>query len=145
MAVFSSPNRDAAAYPFQSLFVPFPFVCFSLALATDVAYFMSADVMWQNFSSWLLFAGLLLGAIGLLAGILDYIRPRTRPLRPAFATALLYIVILAIALVNSFVHARDGWTAVVPYGLALSALTFVLLLLAAAVSSRKYARLAWRV
>jgi uncharacterized membrane protein len=145
MAVFSSPNRDAAAYPFQSLFVPFPFVCFSLALATDVAYFMSTDVMWLNFSSWLLFAGLLFGAIGLLAGILDYIRPRTRPLRPAFATALLYIVILAIALVNSFVHARDGWTAVVPYGLALSALTFVLLLLAAAVSSRKYARLAWRV
>jgi uncharacterized membrane protein len=145
MAVFSSPNRDAAAYPFQSLFVPFPYVCFSLTLVTDIAYFMSTDLMWQNFSSWLLFAGLLFGAIGLIAGILDYIRPRTRPLRPPFATALLYVVILAIAFINSFVHARDGWTAVVPYGLVLSAITFVLLLLAAAASSRKYARLAWRV
>jgi uncharacterized membrane protein len=145
MAVFSSSSRDAAAYPFQSLFVPFPFVCFSLTLVTDFAYFMTSDIMWQNFSSWLLFAGLLFGSIGLLAGILDYIRPRTRPLRPAFSTALLYIVILAIAFINSFVHARDGWTAVVPYGLTLSAITFVLLLLAAAVSSRKYARLAWRI
>ncbi|WJH38048.1 DUF2231 domain-containing protein (plasmid) [Aliirhizobium terrae] len=145
MAVFSSPNRDSAAYPFQSIFVPFPFVCFSLALLTDIAYVMSSDIMWQNFSSWLLLAGLVLGGIGLLAGILDYLRPRTRPLRPAFATVLLYILILAIAVLNSFVHARDGWTAVMPYGLALSAVTFVLLLLAAAVSSRKYARLAWRV
>jgi uncharacterized membrane protein len=145
MAVFSPPSRDAAAYPFQSLFVPFPYVCFSLALVTDIAYFMTSDLMWQNFSSWLLFAGLVLGAIGLLAGLLDFIRPRTRPLRPGFAPALLYVLTLAVAFLNSLVHARDGWTAVVPYGLALSAVTFVLLLLAAAASSRKYARLAWRV
>jgi uncharacterized membrane protein len=145
MAVFSSRNRDAAAYPFQSLFVPFPFVCFTLALATDIAFWQTANLMWQNFSSWLLFAGLVFGAIGLLAGLLDLVRPRTRPLRPALFAILLYVVILVLAVVNSFVHAGDGWTAVVPYGLALSAITFVLCLIAAALSSRKYARLAWRI
>jgi uncharacterized membrane protein len=145
MAIYSSHNHDAAAYPLQSLFVPFPFVCFTLALATDMAFWQSNNLMWQNFSAWLLFAGLVFGAIGLLAGIMDLVRPRTRPLRPAFLSALLYLVILALAFANSLVHASDGWTAVVPYGLALSALTFILCLIAAAVSARKYARLAWRI
>jgi uncharacterized membrane protein len=145
MAVLSSHDRDAAAYPLQSLFVPFPFVCFTLALVTDIAFWQSNNLMWQNFSAWLLFAGLVFGAIGLLAGLMDLVRPRTRPLRPAFLSALLYLVILALAFANSLVHAGDGWTAVVPYGLALSALTFILCLIAAAVSARKYARLAWRI
>jgi uncharacterized membrane protein len=145
MAVLSSSNRDSAAFPFQSLLVPFPFVCFTLVLLTDCAFVVSGNLMWQNFSSWLLFAGLVFGAIGLLAGLVDLLRPRTRPLRPGFAAILLYFLILALAALNSFVHAGDGWTAVMPYGLALSAATFVLSLLAAAASSRKYARLAWRV
>jgi uncharacterized membrane protein len=145
MAVFSSSNRDAAAYPIQSLFVPFPFVCFTLTMATDIAFYLSANLMWQNFSSWLLFAGLVFGAIAILAGLMDLVRPRTRPLRPAFLSALLYLIILALAFINSLVHAGDGWTAVVPYGLALSALTFVLCVIAAVVSARKYARLAWRI
>ncbi len=145
MAVLSSSNRDAAAYPLQSLFVPFPFVCFTLTLATDIAFFFSANLMWQNFSSWLLFAGLVFGGIALVAGLMDLVRPRTRPLRPAFLSALLYLIILGLAVLNSLVHAGDGWTAVVPYGLALSAVTFVLCLIAAIVSAHKYAKLAWRI
>jgi Predicted membrane protein len=145
MAVLSSSHRDAAAYPLQSLFVPFPFVCFTLTLATDIAFYLSANLMWQNFSSWLLFAGLALGGVALIAGLLDLVRPRTRPLRPAFLSALLYVIILALAFINSLVHAGDGWTAVVPYGLGLSAITFVLCLIAVVVSARKYARLAWRI
>ena len=145
MAVLSSNDRDAAAYPIQSLFVPIPFVCFTLALATDIAFWQSNNLMWQNFSAWLLCAGLVFGVIAILAGLIDLARPRTRPLRPAFPSALLYLIILALAVLNSLVHAGDGWTAVVPYGLALSGVTFVLCLVAAAVSARKYARLAWRI
>ncbi|MGE7370691.1 DUF2231 domain-containing protein [Neorhizobium sp. NPDC001467] len=137
--------RDSAAYPYQSVFIPFPFVCFTLALLTDLAYWQTANLMWTNFSAWLLFAGLVFGAFGLLAGILDMVRPRTRPLRPGFVVILLYLVILALAIFNSFLHAGDGWTAIVPYGLAASAVTFVLMLFTAALSSRKYARLAWRI
>ncbi|MHC2569438.1 DUF2231 domain-containing protein [Rhizobium leguminosarum] len=145
MAIFSDRDRDAAAYPIQSLFVPFPFVCFTLALATDIAFWQSGNVMWQNFSAWLLFAGLMMGLLGIIAGLMDLMRPRTRPLRPPFLSSRLYLIILALALANSLVHAGDGWTAVVPYGLALSAVIFLLCLVDAAVSARKYARLAWRV
>ena len=137
--------RDSAAYPYQAVFIPFPFVCFTLALLTDLAYWQTANLMWVNFSAWLLFAGLVFGAVGLVAGLLDLVRPRTRPLRPGFMVILLYLVILALALFNSLLHAGDGWTAIVPYGLATSAVTFVLMLFTASLSSRKYARLAWRI
>lgn len=79
MAVLSSPNRDYAAYPLQSLFVPFPFVCFTLTLAADIAYWQSGgNLIWLTFASWLLFAGLLFGAIGLLAGVVDILRSTLR-------------------------------------------------------------------
>lgn len=137
--------RDSAAYPYQAVFIPFPFVCFTLALFTDLAYWQTANLMWVNFSAWLLFAGLVFGAIGLLAGLLDLVRPHTRPLRPGFVVILLYLAILALAIFNSLLHAGDGWTAIVPLGLATSAVTFVLMLFTSALSSRKYARLAWRI
>ncbi|WP_320196008.1 DUF2231 domain-containing protein [Agrobacterium rosae] len=140
-----SSRREASAYPFQLLFVPFPFVCFSLTLGTDIAFWQTGNLMWQNFSAWLLFAGLVIGGVGLLAGLIDLLRARTRPMRPSFFAILLFVVMLLLAFVNSLVHAGDGWTAVVPYGLLLSAITFVVALMAVAASTRKYARLAWRV
>ncbi|MBY2926726.1 DUF2231 domain-containing protein [Rhizobium leguminosarum] len=145
MAISSTSNRDSAAYPLQSLFVPFPFVCFTLALATDIAFWQTGNLMWQNFSAWLLFAGLMLGSLAILAGLMDLMRRRTCPLRPPFLSALLYLIILSLAFANNLIHAGDGWTDVVPYGLMLSAVTFVLCLVAAAISARKYARLAWRI
>lgn len=145
MSVSSAHDRDSAAYPYQAIFVPFPFVCFTLAFLTDIAFWQTANLMWQNFSAWLLFSGLVFGAFGVLAGLLDLLRPRTRPMRPAFLAILLYIVILALGVLNSLFHAGDGWTAVVPFGLATSAVTFVLMVIAAGISARKYARLAWRV
>ncbi|NTF31220.1 DUF2231 domain-containing protein [Rhizobium skierniewicense] len=140
-----STGREASAYPFQSLFVPFPFVCFSMALGTDIAYWQTANLLWLNFSAWLLFAGLVFGGLALLAGFIDLFRVRTRPMRPSLFSIVLFIGMLLLALLNSLVHAGDGWTAVVPYGLLISTMTFVVALTTVAASSRKYARLAWRV
>lgn len=145
MAGSSTSSADGAAYPLQALFVPFPFVCFTLALLTDLAFANTANILWQNFSAWLLFAGLVFGGLGILAALIDLIRPRTRPLRAALFPALLFVVILVLALINSLVHAGDGWTAVVPAGLILSAVTVLFCLVALAASTRRYARLAWRI
>jgi uncharacterized membrane protein len=38
------------------------------------------------------------------------------------------VVVLLLGLTNALVHAGDGWTAVVPYGLALSAATVVVMI-----------------
>ncbi len=42
-------------------------------------------------------------------------------IRPYWPVVIGGIVVLAVATINSFVHTAEGWTVVVPYGLALSA------------------------
>ena len=55
--------------PIHAMLIPFPFVCFTLTLLTDIAYWQTGHLMWHNFSSWLLFAGLIFGGFALLAGL----------------------------------------------------------------------------
>jgi uncharacterized membrane protein len=45
-----------------------------------------------------------------------------------------YALAVLLALTNAFVHSRDGYTAVVPTGLMLSALVVVVLVLTALVA-----------
>ncbi|MCO6187829.1 DUF2231 domain-containing protein [Rhizobium sp. L1K21] len=110
-------------YPLRNLFVPFPFVGFILTLFCDTLYWQTANLMWKHFSSWLLFAGLVFGAFGLLAGIVDLLRPKEHGVQPTLFEILGYLAVLVLALFNSLVHAADGWTGVVPDGIILSFLT----------------------
>ena len=112
-----------AGQPIHAALVPFPIACFWLTLFTDIAYWRTSHLMWQHFSEWLLLAGLVFGALAALAGVVDLFRRRVRAQRPAWPHAIGGVVVLVLAIVNSFVHAADGWTGVVPYGLILSAVT----------------------
>ncbi len=118
-----------AGHPIHPMLVPFPIACFTLTLLTDIAYWRTSNLMWQHFSEWLLLAGLVLGALAALAGAVDFLsRREIRAQRPAWPHAIGNVVVMLLALVNSFVHAADGWTGVVPWGLILSAATVLLLL-----------------
>jgi uncharacterized membrane protein len=112
--------------PFYAIFLPFPIACFTLTLFTDIAYWRTGNLMWENFSSWLLFAGLVLGGLGVVAAIVDFFIDRL-----IFAQVLPLVIggaiALILALINSLVHAGDGWTAIVPYGLILSAVTVIVI------------------
>ena len=122
----------AAGHPIREMLVHFPISCFTLALFTDIAYWRTANILWTNFSAWLLFAGLVFGALAVLAWIVDFLfRRRVRRQGIAWLHVLSNVVVLLLALINSFVHGGDGWTAVVPYGLALSAVTVLLMLVTA--------------
>lgn len=126
------PVPSAAALgriPIHAMLVPFPIACFVLTLAVDIAYWRSGNLMWQRFAEWLLFAGLVIGGLAALAGLIDALS--RRPLRGSHAVWLHGVgnlVILGLGLVNSLIHARDGWTGVMPWGLALSAITVAVLL-----------------
>lgn len=118
-----------AGHPLHPMLVPFPIVCFVGTLATDLAYWRTADTMWANFSAWLLAAGLFFGALAALAGLTDFLSSRSvRAKPPAWPHMLGNVLVLALSLVNAFVHSRDGWTSVVPTGLILSASVVVILL-----------------
>ena len=109
-------------HPLHPMLVPFPIAFFTLALVTDVAYWATTNLMWSHFSSWLIAAGLVMGSLAALAGLIDFVANRyIRAQPPAWPHFLGNALVLALSLLNAFVHARDGWTAIVPWGLVLSA------------------------
>lgn len=122
-------KANIAGHPVHAALVPFPIVCFTLALLTDIAYWQSGTLMWQIFSSWLLLAGLVTGGLAALFGLIDLLsRHQLRSHGTAWIHGIGNVIALFLALANSIVHAGDGWTAVVPVGLVLSALTVLVLM-----------------
>lgn len=122
------PVADVAMHPVHATLQSFPIACFSLTVLTDIAYIQTSNLLWLHFSEWLLLAGLVFGVLALLVRALDCLIRRIRPSRLAVLGG---IVVLVLATINSFVHTADGWTAVVPYGLTLSIVTVLAMIVTA--------------
>jgi uncharacterized membrane protein len=127
---YSNPQSTAtiAGLPIHAMLVPFPIVCFTLALITDIVFWRTSHLMWAEFSAWLLLAGLVFGVLAAVFGAVDFLANReVREQRPAWPHAIGNVVVLVLAFFNNLVHAHDGWTGVVPWGLILSALTVLIM------------------
>lgn len=94
--------------------------------ATDLLYWRTVLPQWETFSIWLLTGGLILAALSGLALLLDVMLRRVRAIDWLRFAALAVAALLS--LLNAFIHSRDSYTAVVPEGLALSAIVTLLLL-----------------
>ena len=122
-------TAQIAGHPIHPMLVPFPIVCFIGALVTDIAYWRTAQMMWADFSAWLLVIGLIMGGLAAIAGLIDFLSNRLiRAQAPAWPHMVGNIVAMLLALLNAFVHTRDAWTSVVPVGLILSVLVVLILL-----------------
>ncbi|MRI57490.1 DUF2231 domain-containing protein [Methylobacterium sp. DB1607] len=116
------------SHPIHPMLVPFPIAFFVAALVTDITYWRTETLMWSHFSSWLIAAGIGTGLLAAVAGLTDFIARRAvRAQAPAWPHAIGNLVALGLAILNAFIHARDGWTAVVPWGLVLSATVVAIL------------------
>jgi len=99
------------------------------ALLNDIAYYQTYQIQWSNFASWLLAGAELFCGLALLFALINLIRAKQKS-----GQVLVYFVLLLatfiLGLVDCFQHAKDAW-AVMPAGLALSAIVFFLSCLAA--------------
>ena len=120
------PTAAAGARTWHQMLVPFPVAYFVAAFLTDLAYWGTAEVMWERFSDWLIAGGLVMAALVLLAALSDLAFNRQRP---AWLHAFVYAVAMLLSILNVLVHSRDAYTAVVPIGLTLSAIVVVTLLI----------------
>jgi uncharacterized membrane protein len=101
----------------------------TLLIATfvsDVLYWQTLLFQWNNVSEWLLAAGLILAALAAVAFINDSVLARGGRIAWLRLAALAAAAILGS--LNAFVHSRDGYTAVVPEGIILSAIVTVILI-----------------
>ena len=125
--------RRPRGRPIHSILVAFSVAYFAGALATDLAYWQMPDVMWERFSIWLITVGLIMAGLATIAFMIDLAAHR-RIDRPVWPRVVGYALAVLLALTNAFVHSRDGYTAVVPTGLMLSALVVIVLVLTALVA-----------
>jgi uncharacterized membrane protein len=118
-----------ARHPIHPMLVPFPIACFVGTLLTDIAYWRTAEMMWANFSSWLVSAGVVMGLLAAIAGLIDFLGSRAIGRQPpAWPHVIGNAIAMVVAIANMLIHTRDAWTSVVPWGLALSAVTVLILL-----------------
>jgi uncharacterized membrane protein len=132
----SAPMARSGEHPILRILAAFPIACFTCALLTDLAYVQTTNIMWTDFSSWLLAAGMAGGVVAAIAGLVSLVagrRGRTR--RSVWPIVLGSLLVLVIALFNNLVHSRDAWTSVMPAGLALSAVTVLVMLATAWLAS----------
>jgi uncharacterized membrane protein len=102
---------------------------FAGALVTDLVYWQMPDVLWERFSIWLIVAGLIMAGLAVFAYVINTLAGRRRQSRSAWPRRAGFALAVFLAVINAFVHSRDGYTAVVPTGLMLSASVVVVLLL----------------
>lgn len=122
----------AAGHPILRILVSFPIACFCGALVTDITYAMTAKMMWADFSAWLLAGGIILGVLAAIAGLVSLVTHRRElAARQVLPLVIGSLVVLVLAFFDNLVHSRDAWTSVVPAGLALSAVTVIVMLVTA--------------
>jgi len=130
-ANFTDDARSTAeprGRPMHKAAASFSAAYFAGALVTDLVYWQMPDVMWERFSIWLIMAGLVAAGLAIVAYVADLAGGR-RIDRPAWPRVVGYALAVLLSVINAFVHSRDGYTAVVPTGLMLSALVIVVLVL----------------
>jgi uncharacterized membrane protein len=122
----SQPTATTAGRAIHQMLAPFSVAYFTAALVTDLAYWRTAEVMWERFSVWLIAGGLVMAAFVAVAALIDL---AFRKQRTDWARALGFALAVLLSLLNVLVHSRDGYTAVVPTGLTLSAIVVFILAL----------------
>jgi uncharacterized membrane protein len=121
-------TAQIAKRPIHPLLVPFPIVCFVGAFLTDLTYWLTAEMMWADFSAWLLVVGMVTGVLAAIAGLIDFFGNRLiRAQAPAWPHMLGNLLVLVLALFDTLVHTRDAWTSVVPAGLITSLIVVLIL------------------
>jgi uncharacterized membrane protein len=116
--------------PIHQTLVSFSAAYFAGALVTDLVYWQIPDVLWERFSIWLITAGLIMAGLAIIAYLIDLAGGRQIDM-PTLPRVVGYALAVLLSLLNAFVHSRDGYTAVVPAGLTLSALVVIVLSLTA--------------
>jgi uncharacterized membrane protein len=84
-------------------------------LATDIAYWWTADMMWADLSDWLLTVGVIVGFVSVAVALIETFAIHS-PLRgrATWRYAIGNVLALILATFDMLVHTRDGWTSVVP-------------------------------
>ena len=123
------PDHPSAArvvpwHPLHLVFLAGALPLFLGALLSDIAYYRTEVIQWNNFAQWLLAGALVFAAVPLLMALIGLFRERR-----ALAYFVVLLVLWIVGFVDSLVHASDAWASM-PRGLWLSLLAAILSVIA---------------
>ena len=115
-------------HPIHPMLVSFPIALLSATLASDLVYCWTRDVFWATASFWLLGAGIVTALSAALFGFTDFLGDaRIRALSHAWQHMLGNLSAVLLSAFNFYLRLGDAEAAILPLGLALSALVGLLL------------------
>jgi uncharacterized membrane protein len=121
------PAARVGRHPIHLILAAVPMVCFLGTLASDIAYAATKDILWGDFSDWLVSVGVIVSVFVVIAGLIDMIgRARIRAPSRIWLHAIGTIVALVLAILDALVHTRDAYGQL-PQGLILSVLVVLVL------------------
>src|SRR5205085_10257031 len=127
----ANPRSTAsiAGHPIHPMLIPFPVAFFFATLLCDVAFWRSGNASWAIASQWLLGAGLVMGALAAVAGLIDVLgEPRIRALREVWWHAGGNVLLVLIQAYSLYARYTEGAAVVIPTGLILSVVAVCLML-----------------
>jgi uncharacterized membrane protein len=117
-------------HPIHPMLIVFPIASFVGALATDVIYLISEDDFWADASYWLLVAGVVTGLLAAVFGAVDFLTStRIRNLRAAWIHAAFNMGVMVLAIINILLRVDDTAEGIQPWGILISAVIGVMLLI----------------
>ncbi|MEO6170274.1 MAG: DUF2231 domain-containing protein [Lysobacter sp.] len=133
MAVTSIPTVPTRFHPAHAFVLGGAVALFLGAMLSDLAYWSTYEIQWNNFASWLIAGALVVSAVAVLWALVDLFG---RSYRGRAAYPALMVLTWILGFVNALVHARDGWASM-PAGLILSVIVVLLACAAAWTASNR--------
>ncbi|NJL95424.1 MAG: DUF2231 domain-containing protein [Anaerolineae bacterium] len=116
-------------HPIHPMVIVFPIAALVGALVTDVIYALVRDAFWADASLGLVLVGVFSGVVAAVFGAVDFFtRVRIRRLQAAWIHAGANVIALTAAAISLVVRLEDASAGVLPWGLLLSLVTALMLM-----------------
>jgi uncharacterized membrane protein len=121
-------TASLAKHPLHPALIPFPIAFLTGALITDIVYSATLTDLWAQMSFWLIAGGVVTGALAAVLGLVDFLTiERVREHSAGWIHAGSNATALILAIINLWLRWDDVTTAVIPWGLVLSAAVAILM------------------
>jgi uncharacterized membrane protein len=117
-----------AGHPLHPVIVTLPIAFLVAAPAADIGYWLTSDLFWAKASVWLIGAGLVVGILAAITGLLDFIRiGRVRKHTAGWAHMYANVIALVLTAINFGLRLGDPRENVLFTGLIISVIVATLL------------------